>query len=65
MAAIPRDFQAGPDTTPILNNSNSYRDDKLNALNGKYRQYLRSHRLHPYLLASATTFPQLTSSALH
>lgn len=64
MAAIPRDFQAGlPDATP--NNSHHYRDDKLNALNGKYRQYLRSHRLHPYLMASATAFPQLTSSVFH
>ncbi|XP_031619798.1 centrosomal and chromosomal factor [Contarinia nasturtii] len=62
MAAIPRDFQAGlPDATP----NNTYRDDKLNALNGKYRQYLRSHRLHPYLMASATAFPQLTSSVFH
>ncbi|XP_055322115.1 centrosomal and chromosomal factor [Sitodiplosis mosellana] len=62
MAAVPRDFQAGlPDATP----NNSYRDDKLNALNGKYRQYLRSHRLHPYLMASATAFPQLTSSVFH
>lgn len=62
MAAVPRDFQAGlPDATP----NTTYRDDKLNALNGKYRQYLRSHRLHPYLMASATAFPQLTSSVFH
>lgn len=65
MAAIPRDFQAGPDATPILNNSNSYRDDKVNALNGKYRQYLRTHRYNPYLITSATSYPQLASSALH
>lgn len=60
MAAVPRDYQAGPDTTPI-----SIRDDKY-VLNGKYRQFLRSQRLHPYLMASGTatpSFPQLTSTA--
>lgn len=76
MAAIPRDYQAGPDATPIT----SIHDDKSYMLNGKYRQFLRSQRLHPYLMASGTSlthgaanatsnthnsmsFPQLTSSA--
>lgn len=58
MAAVPRDYQAGPDATPILT-----RDDK-HILSGKYRQYLRAHRLHPYMMAgSVSSFPQLTSTA--
>lgn len=31
-------------------------------LSGKYRQYLRAHRLHPYVTSSiplASTFPQI------
>lgn len=58
MAAIPRDYQAGPDAMPLISN----RDDK-HILSGKYRQYLRSHRLHPYMTGSTgSTFPQLTTS---
>lgn len=59
MAAIPRDYQAGPDAMPLISN----RDDK-HILSGKYRQYLRSHRLHPYAMTGTTgsTFPQLTTS---
>lgn len=79
MAAIPRDYQAGPDATPIHtnnnnnnnnshnhnNNNNNNRDDKLHALNGKYRQYLRSQRIHPYLMSTGgggAAFPQLHSA---
>lgn len=59
MAAIPRDYQAGPDAMPLISN----RDDK-HILSGKYRQYLRSHRLHPYMTGSTgSTFPQLTTTA--
>lgn len=58
MAAIPRDYQAGPDAMPLISN----RDDK-HILSGKYRQYLRSHRLHPYMTGTTgSTFPQLTTS---
>lgn len=58
LAAIPRDYQAGPDAMPIISN----RDEK-HILSGKYRQYLRSHRLHPYMTGStSSTFPQLTTS---
>ncbi|XP_059613408.1 centrosomal and chromosomal factor [Phlebotomus argentipes] len=60
MAAIPRDYQAGPDATPAVP-----RDDK-HILSGKYRQYLRAHRLHPYMMATgsvSSSFPQLTASA--
>ncbi|GAB0097576.1 Centrosomal and chromosomal factor [Sergentomyia squamirostris] len=62
MAAIPRDYQAGPDATPVI----APRNDDKHILSGKYRQYLRAHRLHPYMMATgsvSSTFPQLTASA--
>uniref|UniRef100_A0A7G3AM10 Uncharacterized protein n=1 Tax=Lutzomyia longipalpis TaxID=7200 RepID=A0A7G3AM10_LUTLO len=62
MAAIPRDYQAGPDATPVI----APRNDDKHILSGKYRQYLRAHRLHPYMMATgsvSSSFPQLTASA--
>ncbi|XP_037922538.1 centrosomal and chromosomal factor [Hermetia illucens] len=61
MATVPSNYQAGPDSTPTI-----MRDDK-HTLSEKYRrQYLRSHRLHPYMMtagAVGSTFPQLTATA--
>lgn len=62
MAAIPRDFQAGPDATPVI----APRNDDKHIYGGKYRQYMRAHRLHPYMMATgsvSSSFPQLTASA--
>ncbi|XP_055382856.1 centrosomal and chromosomal factor-like [Condylostylus longicornis] len=101
MAAVPSNYQAGPETTStsIINNI-PYNSTSLSSLtsslqqsstssgsssssasstaallnrniidndkiNGKYRQYLKSHRIHPYLMSNTSnlgsTYSQLAS----
>lgn len=51
------DSDRSPDKTDL--NLNALMPEK-HSLSGKYRQYLRPHRLHPYVTTS--TFPQLAST---
>uniref|UniRef100_A0A034V830 Centrosomal and chromosomal factor n=1 Tax=Bactrocera dorsalis TaxID=27457 RepID=A0A034V830_BACDO len=59
MATVPSNYQAGPDTTPTIS-THYTRDEKLS---GKYRQYLRSQRMHPYLSATTTNVAAVAAAA--
>lgn len=48
-----------PQVTLVHNTNNSHNQLDNKNITGKYRQYLRTHRLHPYMSMAATAFPQL------